>query len=261
MLLRAFMRGTVMKLMGMKDTDINVGGLKYTSIGFDKLGASAYTLVGIAVDETGSVQSFKQGLEDMLFASLESCQKSPNVLNLLVRSTAFNYSSGSNIRELHGFELLNALDLNVLKGSIDPRGNTNLFDATAEMLDAMHDYGKQLRDKFYQFNGVFYVITDGDDNSSKTTLSTLKEKIAKIKREELFEELHIILIGINDTETDIKEFLDKFEKEACLDAYISMGKVTPQKLAKLGGFVSQSISSHSQAIQNGAPSQPIFLKF
>lgn len=244
--------------MGKTDGDLNLGGLKYTSIGFDKLGASSYTLVGITVDETGSVSSFKKGLEDMLFASLDSCKKSPNALNLLVRSTAFNNTT---VRELHGFELLSSLDLTKFKGCITPGGYTNLFDAATDMLDAFQDYGKKLQDSYYGFNGVFYIITDGEDNNSRTSLSTLADKIKTLKKMELFEELHIFLIGINDADKQVLAALETFQKEAELDAYISMGDVTPQKLAKLGGWVSQSISAHSQGIQTGAPSQQINLKF
>jgi hypothetical protein len=55
----------------------------------------------------------------------------------------------------------------------------------------------------------------------------------------------------------LKSYLDAFKRDAALDEYISAGDATAARLAKLAAFVSQSISSQSQALGTGGPSQAI----
>ena len=47
------------------------------------------------------------------------------------------------------------------------------------------------------------------------------------------------------------------EVEAGLSQFVDAGDATPQRLAKLAQFVSQSISLQSRALGSGAPSQPL----
>ena len=66
---------------------------------------------------------------------------------------------------------------------------------------------------------------------------------------------------VNDPNTpygnDVERALDRFFKEAALTQKIDVGAATPEALAKLGNFVSESISSQSQALGTGAPSQAL----
>lgn len=251
------------KLLGVDAGDVNntLTGFGYTSISVDKLGATEYTVVSIVVDKTGSVEPFKDQLEDMLQVSIESCKSSPRALNLLVRSTAFNaHWGGSDVEELHGFTLLNSLDPTQFRGTIQPDGSTPLYEATLEAIDTTHDYIKKLYDGEHicNANAIIFIITDGDDNASKITRpDDIAEAIKNIKREEAIESIKTILIGINDNDSHFKGKLEEFRKKAAIDEYVSVGEVTKGKLAKLAQFVSQSISSTSQALGTGQPSQPI----
>jgi hypothetical protein len=49
--------------------------------------------------------------------------------------------------------------------------------------------------------------------------------------------------------------LDNFKKEAELDEFIDIGSATKSSLSKLANFVSQSISSQSQALGSGGTSK------
>jgi uncharacterized protein YegL len=82
---------------------------------------------------------------------------------------------------------------------------------------------------------------------------TVKEAIARVRRNEAVESLVAILIGVNDTQC--KTALNRFCTEAGFDHFISIGDATPAKLAKLGALISQSVSSQSQSIGSGGPSQ------
>ena len=57
--------------------------------------------------------------------------------------------------------------------------------------------------------------------------------------------------------TDVKKALEAFPKDAYLSQFVDIGDATPGKLAKLANFVSESVSSQSQALGSGAPSQAI----
>jgi hypothetical protein len=254
------------KLDNLSVGEVNqtIHGFQYTNVSIDKLGASEYTLVHMVVDETGSVSSFKVALENMLVTSMDACKKSPRAENLLYRTTAFSARNGGNvqIRELHGFKLLNDLDSAMFKNALNPNGGTPLFDATMEAVDALFGYGKQLFQKKFMCNTILFILTDGDNNASVTISNPaeIAKSIARIRSENVVESFRSILIGVNDSEIVLKTYLENFRKEAMIDEYVSLGEASVGKLAKLAQFVSQSVSSQSQALGSGT-SQPINFKF
>jgi uncharacterized protein YegL len=254
------------KLSGLSIDDLNktLHGFQYTSINIEKLGAMEYTLVQMVADQTGSVLSFKNDLEKMLQVSSEACKRSPRANNLLYRTTAFNAPlSGSTITELHGFTLLDQMDTAKFIGALNPDGGTPLVDATLEAVEALYDMGKKLYAKKYICNGILFILTDGEENASDTSHTTgmIKDTIERICKERILESIRTILIGVNDTQVYFKTKLEQFKTEAGIDEYISIGEATSGKLAKLAQFVSQSVSSQSQALGSGGPSQPLSFKF
>lgn len=246
------------KFMDVNDIDAGklMHGFKYTSVRVDRLGATEYTAVTIIVDETGSVHSFKKGLEDMIKACVESCKKSPRSQNLLIRIIAFN---SDRIREIHGWMLLNDIELDKYNDSIFPGGITNLYDATLDGIVVLKDYLSKLykSERIINANGIVFIITDGDDNNSEHTPVNIRESIADVSKEEVIESIQTILIGLNDTDVHFKDRLSSFCGEAGIDEYVSIGEVSPEKLAKLSQFISQSVSSQSIALGTGQPSKPI----
>jgi hypothetical protein len=216
------------------------------------LGATEYTLVTITVDTTGSVAGFSRQLLDMLVMSVESCRRSPRSNNLLVRVVEFNSTIGAS--EIHGFVPLTNIDTSAY-AAFRPRGATPLYDATYNSIGAMLDYGKQLADNDFLANGIAFIITDGGDNVSTMTPGMIARQVDDARQAEKLESFLSILIGINDGQ--LKQYLDDFRQQAKLDQYISAGNATPGMLAKLAAFVSQSVSSQSQALGTGGPSQAI----
>jgi len=195
---------------------------------------------------------------------MDSCKKSPRAANLLMRQTAFSSrGSGPQIREIHGYSLLNSINPADYHNCLSPNGGTPLVDATLEAVDAMYDMGKKLFKQKFLCNGILVVLTDGDENASDPNHSAadIKQMIDRIKQETVLESVRTILIGVNDSEAHMKQCLDSFRNDAGLDEYISMGNVTAGKLAKLAQFVSQSVSSQSQSLGSGGASQPISFTF
>jgi uncharacterized protein YegL len=124
----------------------------------------------------------------------------------------------------------------------------------------MENYAKTLVDQDYFCNGILFVLTDGEENSSRVaTLAKIKTAMQNVRKNESLESIKMILVGVNDNDTRIKKVLENFKNDAGFDEYISIGDATPAKLAKLANWISQSISSTSQALGTGGPSQTLTL--
>lgn len=244
------------KLMGSEMKSQRIGGGNFTFSGarIENLGATEYTLVTIAVDETGSVADFDQELREMLIASVEACKRSPRSDNLLIRVVTFGSQYANGVNEVHGFKELAEINTSDYP-DIDPGGLTPLYDVSYSAIGAMNKYGKQLADEDFGVNAIAFIITDGDDNHSVATMGMVKQEVREAVTGEAVESMVTVLIGIN-----VAQYADKlqaFKDGVGLTQYIDAGEATKGKLAKLAQFVSQSISSQSQALGTGGPSQNI----
>lgn len=229
------------------------GSFNFTGTRIEHLGATEYTLVTVAVDVTGSTAGFADDLRAMLIAAIRSCQKSPRSNNLLARVVTFSTAVGG-VSELHGFRPLSDINPDDYP-HFQPAGMTPLFDAGYSIVGATAAYGRQLKDNDFLANAIGFLITDGADNVSKVTPRTIADELRGIRDGEVLESFVTVLIGVNAAQCAAE--LERFRVEAALDQYVEVGEVTPGKLAKLAAFVSQSVSSQSQAVGTGGPSQQI----
>jgi uncharacterized protein YegL len=228
-----------------------VGAFQFSAAKPDSLtGAVEYTLATIVVDTTGSVDPFADALLKAVRTAVDACRKAPRADNLLVRLVTFNGPDG--VREVHGFLPLNQIDAAAYP-ALQCRGLTNLYDAAYEAVEATSAYARILTAQDYMVNGALYIITDGDDNDSRRSLRDVKAAIAATRTGEVMESLHAALIGVNDAQ--FRTRLEGIQRDLGLAQYVAVDDVTPGKLAKLAAFVSKSISSQSQALGTGGPSQ------
>lgn len=227
---------------------------KFSAVPLDQLGAAEYTLATIVIDISGSVYSYKKQLEDCLKTIAVSCQKSPRKDNLMLRVVAFN----EKLHEIHGFKPL--LDIKPdadYNGALNPGGSTALFDAVQSSVEAAGDYGKLLADQDFYANAVVYVVTDGADNASKFTPTTIKKQLDKIAKDEKLASIAVVLVGVGYSDAGTSSYLDDFKNNAGILQFVDLTelfqKTSPAAtLAKLAGFVSKSISSTSQALASGS---------
>lgn len=238
------------KINSMSDDTISMSiagtsNFHFSAIRPEKLGATEYTLVTIVIDETGSVAGFSDNILDMVKSIISACQKNSRAENLLVRLTAFN----EQVREIHGFKALAEIDTNDYK-PFSPAGCTALYDATYDGVGAMLTYGKALYANDLEVNGIVFIVTDGDDNRSSMGPLSIFKQMKDALTMETIKGIISVLIGINTSSTTNTK-LEQFQKEGGLTNYIDLGDVTPQKLAKLANFVSQSVSSQSQSLNAG----------
>ncbi len=228
-------------------------GFSFSGVNVNSLGASEYTLVSYAIDHSGSVVKFLRELEGCLKSSLEGCQKSPRVDNLLVRLLQFD----TEVEEVHGFRPLADCHLKNYDGFLKAGGSTKLYDATVNSVDALATYGKELIDNDYKANGLLVVITDGCDYGSTLTVKSAQQSFERARMSESLESLLTILIGVNVTDPNISSALKEFKDQAGFDQYVEINDASPKNFAKIAGFISKSVSSQSQAIGTGAKSQLI----
>ncbi len=237
--------------MGKADTQVlqTVSKFGFSAQRPETLGASEYTIVSIAVDVSGSVAGFKGDLEKAYRDIIGSCRKNPRAENLLVRGATFNDC----LFEVHGFQGLDSID--EAKVGFSPGGGTALFDSALEGVESLGQYGKTLSDMDYLVNGVLFIVTDGDDNGSRVANpAKIKAAIEKVRKAESLESLKVILIGVGD-QGSVKAYLDTLHLDAGIDQFVWIGNADAKSLAKLAEFVSRSISSSSQALGTGGPSQ------
>ena len=233
---------------------IGRSGFSFTGARIERLGATEYTLVTVAVDETGSVNGFQDDLRKMLETAIDACKKSPRSDNLLVRVIYFSTKYPNGVNEIHGFKPLaeiNPADYPAIK----PGGWTPLCDAVFSSMGAVNTYGKQLADEDFGVNGIAFIITDGGENSSVATMDMVKKEAEKAVSGEILESVISVLVGINSS--GCADELARFKDEAGMTHFINAGEATKGKLAKLAAFVSSSVSSQSQALGTGGPSQNI----
>lgn len=231
------------------------GTFAFSAVRPENLGATEYTLVTIVVDETSSVQQFAKDLLKTVISIVEACQKSPRAENLMVRVVSFNDKQ----TEIHGFKPLSQIDPGDYK-PFRPSGMTALYDATYASVGATLLYAKLLTDQDFEVNGAIYIVTDGMDNLSATTPAMIADKIETAARDDEIESMITVLVGLREPGADnaqVSQYLQAFQQEAKLTQYVDVGDATPKQLAKLAQFVSQSISSQSQALGSGAASQPL----
>lgn len=231
--------------------NFKVGHFGFSGAKLDNLGASAYTLVGIVADRSGSVAPFQREMEKCLDFAIEACKKSPRRENLLARLVVFD----NKVQEIYGFQPLDQIGSHA--NTLMPGGMTSLYDASVNGIEALTNYGKTLSDNDCDVNAVVFVITDGLDNASKLGETNVKQALANAVKSESLESILSVLIGVNVFESSVSAALQEFKTNAGFSQYVELADASEKTLAKLGGFISQSISSQSQHLGSGGPSAPL----
>lgn len=243
-----------MSLLDKNIEQLNAGsGYKFSATRIDALGAAEYTLATIVQDVSGSVAGYAQQLETAVKTIFKACEKSPRKDNLMLRLTTFSVG----LQEIHGFKLLGGIKESDYNGVLSCNGSTALFDSVDEAVQATSTYGNQLTSQDFLVNAIIVVVTDGEDNASSIGPEQIKKAVEAARKSENLESLTLILVGVTNDDQNLDAYLQEFKDKAGITQYVSIGRATPGKIAKLADFVSQSISSTSSSLGTGQPSQPI----
>ncbi len=229
----------------------NAGHFGFSAVRIEDLGASEYTLVTVVADRSGSTSGFTAEMEKALKEIVAACLKSPRADNLMIRLVTFEDSH----QEVHGFRLLQAIAPDDYNGVLVPGGLTALYDACVDSIEATNNYGRQLMEQDYTVNGIIFVITDGLNNRGVCNTNQVREALENGVKGENLESLVSVLIAVNSGNAAVE--LQKFNAEAGFTQFVELADANKNTLAKLAQFVSKSISSQSQALGTGGPSQQI----
>jgi uncharacterized protein YegL len=226
---------------------------QFSTMPVERLGATEYTLVTLAIDMSGSVSGFESELISSIKEVVNACKKSSRAENLLLRLVTFN----NNVYEEHGFKLIKDIQDTDYNQVIQPNGLTALYDATINSVDSIKEYGKTLVEQDFDVNGITIVVTDGMDNRSQYNSSNVKDSISDISFEEVLESMVTILVGVNTKRSDVQQYLNDYSNEGGFTQYVDVEDADANNLAKLANFISKSISNQSQSLGTGGPSQPL----
>lgn len=227
---------------------------KFSATKITSLGAEKYTLASMVIDASGSVAAYAAQLEQAIKTIFKAMSKSPQTENLMLRLTQFS----SDLKELHGFKLLNTIKESDYDNVLQIGGNTALFDAVDESIQVTSTYGKQLIAQNFYCNGIIVCVTDGQNNEGALRdPAQIKKSLLEAQKAENLESLMLILVGVTNGDMSLDAYLMDFVNGAGITQYVNIGNATPGKLAKFAQFVSQSVSSTSAALGTGAPSKPV----
>lgn len=244
-----------MPLLGndMEEYQLGASNFSFSAKRIEDLGATEYTLAVLVIDVSGSVSPFAAEIEKTVKEVSRSCRRSPRADNLMLRVITFD----SQVQEIHGFKPLTECAEDDYNGCIRPGGVTALYDATYSGVQSAVQYGKSLVDQDFDVNCAVFVVTDGQDNDSTMTRKTVAQAFQDAVTDETMESLVSVLIGVNTSADNLSAYLQSFKDEAGFTQYVDIGDATEKQLAKLGNFISQSISSQSQALGTGGASKSL----
>lgn len=236
----------------LEEFKLNVGHYGFSATRLEDLGASEYCLATIICDDSSSVENFRNEMEKCVKNAVEACKKSPRADNMMIRVCTFS----DGFHEVHGFKQLQLIKPSDYDGMLGRGGMTALCDACDNGVRATSTYGRSLLENDYSVNGIVFVITDGAENKSKLKTNNVREALKDATRQENLESLISILIGVNlGHDPNLKAILDAFHKEAGFTEFVALDDADAKTLAKLGQWISKSVSSQGQAIGSGGPSK------
>lgn len=222
-------------------------GFSFSATRVGDLGATEYTLVGVAADSSASVTPFAHEIEACIKEVVKACRRSPRADHLMLRLVTFD----STLEEVHGFRPLTECPPDGYDGTIRCKGMTALYDAATTLVESVGAYGKTLCDASFDVNAIVFVITDGGDNCSKLDAAALAKALGAMRTAEHVESLVSVLVGVNVADAQLDAHLHALARDAGFTQYLPLHDANAATLARLARFVARSITAQSLALGSG----------
>lgn len=243
-----------------ESANLNIGSFAVpgTNYGYTGMGIglpdtqTEYTLAVALLDESGSTGPFAKEMEKAVKEIVKSLRYSPRGDYLLYRHCQFS----TGFRELHGFVPMTQLNESTYDNCYQVGGQTALYDSCDRVIAELLDYAKKQNEARVICNGVIYIITDGRDYGSTLSQADVRQKLSSAIASEELESLVTILIGVNP-DKGVQADLKKFQETVGFTQYVSLLDAKEATLAKLGNFISKSVSAQSMALGTGGPSKSL----
>lgn len=147
----------------------------------DDLAEDRVTLFIPLLDETGSRFDEAGLMRSEYNKMIDALEKSKASETILVSSWLFGTSSSL----LHGFvPLEDSVQLD--GGNYQPAGMTAMYDATLDVLTSTTAYAKTLLDQGYRLKVVIVLLTDGEDNSSRSYSGDVRKVVEDLLDQEIY---------------------------------------------------------------------------
>jgi uncharacterized protein YegL len=186
------------------------------------------------IDTSYSVSGYVKDLNRAFNDFTQSMQKSHVADKLFVSIIEFS----EKVTVTSGFRPVASIP--VMDFSKNLGGWTSLYDASLIGLKNALDYRENLENSGVETKTLLFIITDGEDNSSKNPPSKVKMLIDKLKKDEHSAfSFTSVLFGLGDQAN-----FEKARKDMGIEHLAKIG-TSGQEIKKMIGFISQSISSVS----------------
>lgn len=184
------------------------------------------------VDASYSIKSYVKQLNAAFNDFVQSMQKSHVADRLFVSIVAFH----SQVKVLTGFQPIASIQKMDFAKHIG--GATALYDACLVGLHNALDYRQNLENSGVDTKTLFFVITDGEDNSSNNNPTLVKNKMLEIQQDEHSAfSFTSILFGVGNQAN-----FSQAQQQMGIQHLAQVG-TTGDDMKKMIGFISQSISS------------------
>lgn len=227
--------------------DVDGTGYGFSATRLKNLGATEYTLVGLAVDTSGSVAGHRAEIERCVGQIVDACRLAPRADNLMFRVTRFD----SQVTEVHGFKPLHECSANLYGNALPCQGMTALYDGIYNAVESVRRYGTDLTAHGLTTNGIIFIITDGGDNSSSVGQRSVRATIDGIRTSENLDGITVVLISVGVDRPEEVQHLKSVGQGIGVDASIDLGSADATTLAGLANFVSHHISLQSRMLGTG----------
>jgi hypothetical protein len=152
--------------------DIALAGCEGVDV--DDIDSEEVTLVVVAIDASGSMYTWAEEVKRAYREQfLEPLKKAKNAESILVSVVVFSAGAGSNVRLVHGYMPVSQCP-ELTDSDYQPDGGTPLYDAVWNGLTGLVTYGQHLRDNGTRTKSIAVVLSDGWENSSRTSASKLR---------------------------------------------------------------------------------------
>jgi len=167
---------------------IALGGC--SGLGIDDIDSEEVTLVACVIDASGSMQTHQnEVIESYNERFLKPLQGAKNANDILVETWIFNSNGPPDqwVRLHHGFTPVKQCP-NLTKNEYAPYGGTPLNDAVNKAQTGIMAYGQTLRDGGTRTKCIIVVLSDGEENSSNVSATSVK----KVSQDMLNQEIYIL---------------------------------------------------------------------
>lgn len=211
------------------ELDYDPSAIEDTNSSIDELDGEDVTLMGLAIDNSGSMTFYIGAMADALASTKQALEASKNAEEIRISRIDFDNESIAS-----GYIPVSDMDTTYPKPI--SYGGTSIYDMIVKDGQAMREYRKYLRENGYRVRAVFAIFTDGEDMHSTHSIQEAKQVIDAMAREEII----TVMIEFGAEAAGVAKALG-------ISKSISCGS-TEHELRNAFAMVSQSVVSVSQNV-------------